>query len=299
MRKSTLTKILLLVLLALLSGCNLSGSGPDPTPNQSASPTPAPPTLTPVPPSAAIVNGEKIALTSYQASLLQFEAALTQNPNLLAQDETAQDKVLSALIERQILSQAARAAGFTADEQIVAERITKLAAEIGGEEALLNWIAANGYTPESFTVELILEIEAAWQRDQIANSVPTSAEQIEARQALYYNQAQAESAYNDLLNGASFDVLIVYNDQGDRGYLEWFPRGYLLIPAVEEAAFALQPGQYSQVIGTEIGYLIIQVLDRDPNRPLAPGALRVLQTQAVQNWLAAQTQQSQIEISLP
>lgn len=260
---------------------------------------PAPPTLTPAPPIAAIVNGEKIALTSYQASLLQFEAALTQNPNLLAQDETAQDKVLTALIERQILSQAARAAGFSADDQIVAERTAKLTTEIGGEEALLNWMTTNGYTPESFAVELVLEIEAAWQREQIANSVPTSAEQIKARQVLYYNQAQAQSSYNDLLNGSSFDVLIVYNDQGDRGYLGWFPRGYLLIPAVEETAFALQPGQYSQVIGTEIGYLIIQVLDRDPNRPLAPGALRVLQTQAVQNWLAAQTQQSQIEISLP
>ena len=34
--------------------------------------------------------------------------------------------------------------------------------------------------------------------------------------------------------------------------------------SIEEAAFALQPGQFSQVIETEIGYHILYLVDRDP-----------------------------------
>jgi len=54
---------------------------------------------------------------------------------------------------------------------------------------------------------------------------------------------------------------------------------------VEEAAFALQPGQFSGVVISSLGYHIVQVIERDPARSVGPENLRFLQDQAVQEWI--------------
>jgi peptidyl-prolyl cis-trans isomerase C len=79
-----------------------------------------------------------------------------------------------------------------------------------------------------------------------------------------------------------------------KGELGWFPRGYLLEPSLEEAAFVLQPGQYSDVIQTQAGYHILYLEERDPARPLSPDALLTLQERAVQDWLAKRKTESKI-----
>jgi parvulin-like peptidyl-prolyl isomerase len=53
------------------------------------------------------------------------------------------------------------------------------------------------------------------------------------------------------------------------------------------------------VIKTRLGYHIVQVLERDPQRLLDPDARLVLQTKAIRQWLEARQAQSNIEILLP
>ena len=72
-------------------------------------------------------------------------------------------------------------------------------------------------------------------------------------------------------------------------------RGYLLHPELE-TVFDLQPGEISSVIQTEVGFHILQVIERDPQRALDPQALMQLQEQALVNYLAERRSQSQIEI---
>lgn len=256
------------------------------------------PTATPEEPAAALVNGEKIALSTFEAHLARYLDAQAQASDLLV-DVTPQERVLDDLIDRLLLAQGARAEGFLADEALVEERLTSLINQAGGQTNLDAWLAANHYTPESFRADLAIEIEAAWMRAKIAASVPHNAEQVLAREILFYNETDALRVWNQLEGGSTFESRIANYDPQNLGYLGWFPRDYLLEPAIEEVAFSLQPGEYSQVIQTRLGYHIVQVLAREVDRPLSADALLTLQMKALADWLAQKRAASQIEIFLP
>jgi parvulin-like peptidyl-prolyl isomerase len=136
-------------------------------------------------------------------------------------------------------------------------------------------------------------------RDRIAGELPETADQVHARQILAFEADAAQAALARLQAGADFEALAAEYDPVTGGDLGWFPQGYLLDPGLEAAAFALQPGTYSDVLQSPAGYHILQVVERDPERPLTPDARLVLQGQAVEEWLAGQRQAAQIEILLP
>lgn len=294
MRKNQLILISLVALLAL-AACS-GGRNPQPT-LISASPTVEPtPTSTPEP-LAARVNGDGISLADFQAELGRFQAALAETGGT-ATDEEARQRVLDALIDETLLAQAALASGFQSSDADVQASLDQMTLKIGGVQALADWQRANGYDDAGFRRALARSQAAAWQRDQILASVPTSAEQVHARQIFVLDLERAVPIISELSSGADFATLAQKHDAVTGGELGWFPRGYLTQPAVEEAAFALQPNQYSPVVQSDFGYHIIQVLERE-TRPLAPDALRVLQRTALAEWLKQRRAQSQIETLLP
>ena len=133
-------------------------------------------------------------------------------------------------------------------------------------------------------------------RDKINKEVPTTGDEVHLRQILFTEEANAQSVLQEVRSGADFATLAEQYDPITRGDIGWFPRGYLTQAKVEEAAFALQPGEVSEVISSDIGYHLIQVIERDGNHTLAPDAYQSAQKQAVIQWLAKQKESSQIEI---
>jgi peptidyl-prolyl cis-trans isomerase C len=255
------------------------------------------PTLTPFSPSAtpvelaAQVNGVGISLEEYQAELSRFHA-VSESGLVTYPDE----KVLEDLIDQVLLGQGAYEAGFSVDEATIQDRIDQL--EIG-EQELQDWIIQNGYSEASFRDALIRSISAAWMRDQLATEVPTSTEQVHARQILLYNSSEADQVYDQLKVGTEFGTLVAQYEPLTLGDLGWFPRGYLTVPELDDVIFALEPGEYSPIIQTSLGYHIVQVIERQSLYPLSPGAYRVMQTQAIQDWLDERRSQSEIIIFLP
>jgi len=305
MNRLTIQGLVWWVGLALLLGaCSRVKPIQNPTPivptgttpalaSPTASPSPIQPTPTP-PALAARVNGAMITLSEYQAELARYKAATGKDPT-----PEEQKRVLDDLIDQTLLAQAAAEKGFVVDDATLKDHMTKLSASLGDEQALAAWVAAHGYTDESFQAALTRSTSNAWMRDQVIAAVPQTAEQVHARQILLFSADEANNAYAQLQSGKDFAKLAATYNPVTQGDLGWFPRGYLLDPKLEEAAFNLQPSQYSSVIQTPTGYHILLVIERDPNRPLEPNALQALQGQALQKWLEARRSQSEIQVLLP
>jgi peptidyl-prolyl cis-trans isomerase C len=258
--------------------------------------TPVPPTATPVP-LAAIVNGEGIRLDEFQAEVTRYQASVTITGTNLATDTNT--VVLNELIDQTLLAQAAAEKGYIVDDTLLQSRISTLESQLGGAQALIEWQAEHGYKGDTFDIALRRSIGAAWMRDQVITAVPETADEVHVLQILLPTQAEADEVYASLQSGKDFQKVAATYDPVTHGDLDWFPRGYLSQPAIEEAAFALQAGQYSQVIKTGIGYHILYLLERDPEHMLQPDARRVLQVKAVQDWLSERRLQSDIQVLLP
>jgi peptidyl-prolyl cis-trans isomerase C len=277
-----------------LSAC-ASLNPPEPTLTPTATFTPEPPTATPEP-QALTVNGEGISFVEFDAEVARYtKSQETRGKTVSSADATS--AVIEDMTAQLLLSQGARANGFILDDASLRTRIDSLAAKIGGTENLSKWQADHGYNEQTFRSALRRAAEAAWMRDKVIAEVPSTAEQVHVQQILLYNEATAQSFLTQLNDGADFDELAFKADQVTRGDLGWIPRGYLLNKSIEEAAFNLTVGEHSDVIPTDVGFHILRILERDPNRTLSPDAYLALQELALKNWIEQQRQQANIVLA--
>jgi parvulin-like peptidyl-prolyl isomerase len=284
-------RIVLTLFLAMgITACASFGTPNTPTPSVPSA-TPEPPTPTP-PPSAAVVNGEYITIAEFEAELARFKAAQTAL-GLTFTDEDANKAVLEDMVAQVLLSQAARKENFAVSEADLQLRIDALVSQLGSVDALTQWQSAHGYDDASFRVALKRSIEAAWMRDKIIAAVPTSTEQIHLRQILTYNEADAQTALQELSAGTDFDELAVRYDPVTGGELGWVPQGYLLDANADQAVFALQAGEVSGIVATEAGFHIFKAIER-ADHVLSPDALLAAQETALKQWLAEQREQGDI-----
>lgn len=305
-RRPNLFKVLAGFLLsALMAACGTIDQTPNvppqpsqtaqPLPTQTLTPTPFPPSPTPIP-LAALVNGEGISLSEFQSELSRYRAAQQNSEGISEQD--SQQRVLDDLINQLLLAQGARENGFTLSDDELEARLSQLIEQAGGEGMFNQWLSNQGYSREAFKTALARNVAASWMRDRILSKVPDTAEQVHAQQILLYNSDQAEEVLSQLESGQDFGTLADTYNLATLGDLGWFPRGYLTVTEVEEAAFSLQTGETSGIIESDLGYHIIQVLERDPNRPLDPDARRVLKEKALQEWMEMRRNQSDLQIYL-
>jgi parvulin-like peptidyl-prolyl isomerase len=286
--------IILVVLLLGLSACAQPTLEPV---EESATPLIATETVTQQEPSAttipaaAWVNGEPISMAFFDSEVNRYLLAQDELGQPPEDDSEALEIVLNDLINQVLLAQGAQEVGLSVSDAEVQAKIDSLAAETD----LAEWMATWGYSEGELFEALKLQMLAAAQRDAIAESVPETAQQVEIRQILAYTEEGANSALVSLRSGRTFEDVAFTYDPVTGGYLGWVPRGYLLVPAVEEAAFNLEVGNYSEIIPSDVGFHIVMVLDR-AERPLTSDARLVLMHQAVQDWLFTRRESSTIEV---
>jgi parvulin-like peptidyl-prolyl isomerase len=102
-------------------------------------------------------------------------------------------------------------------------------------------------------------------------------------------RAQNGDDFAFLAEQNSLDRITAENG-GDLGF---FARGSLLVPEVEEAAFSLQPNELSDVIAVpnesgQMTYYLVQVIEREAQRPLSANMQYTVLQQLFADWLAQQ-----------
>jgi peptidyl-prolyl cis-trans isomerase C len=310
-----LITVLTMFALLLSTGCrvnklpatpSLAGGTPGPltSAENTLSPVPVATTAVPTPtatpePLALRVNGEGISQAEYQIELRQLQEA-KQALNKVQSPEQQRQQILDNLTDTLLLAQGAFENGFQLDDAALQAEVDRLAQQMGGADALKEWMNQRGYQDATFRAALKRQMAAAWQRDQIIAAVPEKAEQVHARQILTIDEQIANQALQQLkIPGTNFTAYSYRYDLQTGGDLGWFPRGYLTQPEVEQAAFSLQPGEISPVIKSQVGYHIIQVIAREESRTISPDARRVLQHKALEEWLKTRREASSIEVLLP
>ncbi len=189
--------------------------------------------------------------------------------------------------------------------------------------------AANFTIPETRDVQLIIADQA-----QVANTIQVNDDQIQA----YYNahrdeyrtpervharhillsitnkpkdevpkiKAQAEALDKQLKAGADFAELAKKNSQDPGsaqkgGDLGWVSRGQM-VKNFEDAVFTLKPNEISDVVTTEYGFHIIQVLEKQPAHlqtldEVKPAIITTLKNQTVFDRMQDLTDKAHAELA--
>jgi len=271
-----------------------------------ATPTDMPPTATPEP-MAAQVNGNPIFLVDFNKEVARFQQAQIEL-GLVTDGEGSDftEVVLEALIETEIINQAAEKSGMVMTDQMVSERIEELKQASGGEESFFSWLQANQWTEEEFHQALKTEMVVEQMVRFVTTDVPYAVEQVHARYLQVDDAEMAQSLLEQARNGADFEGLAQQNSLDritgeDGGDLGFFARGSLLVPEVEAAAFALEPGQLSDVVsapkadGSGTVYYLVQMIERDPQREITANLRSLLLQEKFETWLAEQWNLADVE----
>jgi parvulin-like peptidyl-prolyl isomerase len=244
-------------------------------------------------------------MAEFERQMANYEASMStmgQDPNTPEGQQAlaeARKMVLDWMIQQKLLAQAAERRGITVSETEVDQVIQDLIADIG-EEAFNERIAEQGLDRQTVRDMFREQLLASRVMQQVINDVPTQATHVNARHILVSTEEEAQQLLRQIQAGADFAALAEAHSQdaftrdqgGDLGY---FPRGILTSQAVEDAAFSLQPGQVSDVIESELGYHIVQVVERTENMEISPENLQELRRKAEQEYLDRLHEEAEIQ----
>jgi parvulin-like peptidyl-prolyl isomerase len=257
--------------------------------------TAVPLTPTPDAPLAATVNNEPLPLAAFEAELARYQQAQAELGNPTGEDNYDR-VVLDALIEQLLIRQAAAAQGVIVTDEMIDQELANLQSVAGSADNFTAWLETNRYSEAEFRMAVADGMIQEQMVTAVTADVPFAVEQVHARYIQVDDINLANTLLAQIQNGDDFATLAQLHSldriTGENGGdLDFFAAGTLLVPEVDAAAFALtQPGSVSQVItavnrsGTPVYYLV-QLIERDPERPLDAGVRSILLQQAFETWL--------------
>ncbi len=287
---------------------------------------------------AAKVNGEGISIQLLQRTVDATTRMGYGNMTQPAAYKKVQRQVLDQLISQELLWQEARRTGFVAAPDEVDEVVAQLRARYDSETAYRLELEKNGFTVESHREDVKRQISVRrWAHETFVEEASVSNEEVHAfyvaneerfmrpemvraRHVLIKlgpdadeaGEAAARQKIEEILGkakqSADFATLAREFSEGPSasrgGDLGFFGPGQMVEP-FETAAFALQPGEVSDVVRTKFGLHIIKLEERKapglvPEEQAAPQVRDHLAYGKLQDAVGARVEtlkeQGQIEI---
>ena len=196
----------------------------------------------------AKLNGEDIYLDEVLRLVEKLPDEIRQQPL-----ETYFDRLIDDIVDSRLAAAAGNEAGLTNDERVI-EQMSIAAQRVLAEA----WI--NSELRKSITDEAVQQAYDIFVADE------QSRHEVRARHILVKEKAEAEAVIAELQGGADFAELAKKRSTGpsgpNGGDLGYFPRG-AMVPAFENAAFALAAGGFTQTpVQTQFGWHIILVEEK-------------------------------------
>lgn len=281
-------------------------SQPTPVPAQSGKSAVTPAATKLDPSLVALVNGTPITRADYERQLAQAQVYFLKQPGLDIKTEAGkqalqrfQEQILGWMIDQAIIAQAAATRGIV----ITGEQIEAEIARMKGNDPkrFESWLASNGLTLDALRQQIRSDLITAAMRDSVTKTLPRKMMQVHARHILLSDEAAAQATLKRLKQGQNFIAVAreVSEDEMTRasgGDLGFLPKG-VMPPAFDEIAFSLKPGTISEVVQSESGFHIIQVIEIDSAREVAPELWPMVQQRAFDDWLKAERAKAKIQIN--
>ncbi|MEJ2024305.1 MAG: peptidylprolyl isomerase [Deltaproteobacteria bacterium] len=249
----------------------------------------------------AVVNGTVITKAELEQELQVVLKRFGRVGKMIKGPQLAQlkPKVLESLIGRELLFQEAQGAGIRIKEETVSEQLEKLKKRFSSEAAFKEAIAKMHLSEKDIRAQVIrgMTIQKMVDDRFVKNVSVTEKEAkdyYDANPKMFQRPEEVRASHilikidkdadektklkarkelegieARLLKGEDFAKLAKEFSQGPSsakgGDLGFFRRGQM-VPPFEKAAFALKPGEVSDIVVTRFGYHLIKVTDRKPGK---------------------------------
>jgi len=253
----------------------------------------------------ATVNGQEITWADYEPELRRALYSVTQQyrvdwnqPENIAQLATFQDQILQEVADRTLIRQLAAKERFEVSQSDLLARLEEQKKSILDSGQFSSWdqFKEQSGVNDEFFARLVEDGQLVNKLSE-AHGPAREAEQVHARHILVADEETGKQVLARLNAGEDWAALAkeYSQDTGSKdnaGDLGWFPRG-AMVPEFEQAAFSLEPGKTSDLVQTEYGYHIIQVLEKGM-REMDDQTYDAVLQQAFQKWLDEQKAVAQI-----
>lgn len=244
------------------------------------------------PANAALVNGQPIAYNDFemQYEMLKNRMRASGKPEAQIKKDT-----LEFLINNELLYQDSLKSGIKIDKKKIDEELASFKARFNDQKKFDEWLTTTGLTVERLTGHLRHNMAVRELVDkEIASKVKVSEKKVEEfynQNPQYFQKPESARARHILIKvekdadkktkeaarqklvdlkkrldkGEKFEDLAKENSDcpssSQGGDLGFFTRGKM-VPSFEKAAFALKPGEISDIVETQFGYHLIQLVER-------------------------------------
>ena len=239
---------------------------------------------------AAIVNKEEIKTESLDK---EYDVYKNLYINQLGEDvleqvgpsgkvfkEELKDEVLTKLILEKVIFQDAKKEGLEIKEEEIDQTIETMKESMGGQEKLDEFLESVGMDEEYFRENTRKDILVQKHKANYVEKTELNDEEseaffnenkdaliiVKARHILVETEEKGMEILEELKNGGDFEALAMENSQdanssvvgGDLGY---FSKGHNP-EEFDDIVFALDEGEISPLIQTELGYHIVEVEEK-------------------------------------
>ena len=272
-----------------------ASGGPAGQPPPAVPPKPVPAQFPAV---VARVNGQPVTKEDFERMIHTLETRAGQQIPPDRRDEILRG-ALDQLLIYTLLSQESKTRGIKIDEKEIDAKMQQLRSQFQTQELFDKAMKDRGMTLDKLRHDATVDMSVTKLMDAEVSTVPgpsdletkefyeknpTQFKQDESVRASHIlirvdekadaaKKAKARAEIDAVLKqaraGADFAKLAQEHSQDSSaaqgGDLSYFPKGQM-VPAFDKVAFALKPGEISNVVTTQFGYHIIKVVDHKPGR---------------------------------